>query len=201
MYRRLVGKLNYLTVTRLDIAYPVSIVSQFMSSPRTTRWATLEQILCYFKGAPGRGIWYRNHGHTHIECFLDADWAGSKIDRRSTTGYCVFVGGNLVSWKSKAKCSLLFRVESEYRAMAQSTCELLWIQQLLNEIGLGSSLPMKLWCDNQAALHIASNPVFHERTKHIEIDCHLIREKIQQNLISTSHVKTTVLLGDISLKL
>jgi hypothetical protein len=201
MYRRLVGKLNYLTVTRPDIAYPVSIVSQFMASPRTTHWAALEQILCYLKGAPGRGIWYRNHGHTHIECFSDADWAGSKIDRRSTTGYCVFVGGNLVSWKSK-KQNVVSRssAESEYRAMAQSTCELIWIQQLLNEIGLGSSLPMKLWCDNQAALHIASNPVFHERTKHIEIDCHFIREKIQQNLISTSHVKTTEQLGDIFTK-
>jgi hypothetical protein len=84
-----------------DIAYPVSIVSQFMSSPRTTHWATLEQILCYLKGAPGHGIWYRNHGHAHIECFSNADWAGSKIDRTSTTGYCVFVEGNLVSWKSK----------------------------------------------------------------------------------------------------
>ena len=97
MYRRLVGKLNYLTVTRPDIAYPISIMSQFMSSPRTTDWAVLEQILCYLKGAPGRGILYGNHGHSHVECFSDADWAGSKIDRRSTTGYCVFVGGNLVS--------------------------------------------------------------------------------------------------------
>ena len=165
-----------------------------MASSRTTYWATLEHILCYLKGAPGCGIWYKNHGHTHIECFSDADWAGSKIDRRSTTGYCVFVGGNLVSWKSK-KQNACSSIESEYRAMAQSTCELILIQQLLNEIGLGSSLPMKLWCENQAALHIASNLVFHERTKHIEIDCHLIREKIQQNLISTSHVKTTELLG------
>ncbi|KAL5812189.1 hypothetical protein ACOSQ3_027139 [Xanthoceras sorbifolium] len=91
-YRRLVGKLNYLTVTRPDIAYSVSVVSQFMSSPTVHHWAALEQILCYLKGAPGRGILYANHGHTHIECFSDADWAGSKVDRRSTSGYCVFVG-------------------------------------------------------------------------------------------------------------
>ena len=95
-YRRLVGKLNYLTVTRPDIAYSVSVVSQYMSSP-TVDWKTVEQILGYLKGAPGRGILYSNHGHSKIECFSDADWAGCKEDRRSTSGYCVFVGGNLVS--------------------------------------------------------------------------------------------------------
>jgi len=200
-YRRLVGKLNYLTVTRPDIAYSVSVVSQFMSSPTVHHWAALEQILCYLKGAPGRGILYANHGHTHIECFSDADWAGSKVDRRSTSGYCVFVGGNLVSWKSK-KQNVVSRssAEAEYRAMAQSVCEIVWICQLLTEIGLKISVPAKLWCDNQAALHIASNPVFHERTKHIEIDCHFVREKIQQGLISTGYVKTGEQLGDIFTK-
>ncbi|KAK3025978.1 hypothetical protein RJ639_040952 [Escallonia herrerae] len=200
-YRRLVGKLNYLTVTRPDIAYAVSTVSQFMSEPTVKHWAALEQILCYLKGAPGLGLLYSNHGHSYIECFSDADWAGSKLDRKSTTGYCVFVGGNLVSWKSK-KQSVVSRssAESEYRAMAQSTCEVMWICHLLEEISLKPPLPAKLWCDNQAARHIASNPVYHERTKHIEVDCHFIREKIQENLISTSYVKTGEQLGDILTK-
>ncbi|KAK2992477.1 hypothetical protein RJ640_011616 [Escallonia rubra] len=178
-YRRLVGKLNYLIVTRPDIAYAVSTVSQFMSEPTVKHWAALEQILCYLKGAPGLGLLYSNHGHSYIECFSDADWAGSKLDRKSTTGYCVFVGGNLVSWKSK-KQSVVSRssAESEYRAMAQSTCEVMWICHLLEEISLKPPLPAKLWCDNQAARHIASNPVYHEKTKHIEVDCHFIREKI-----------------------
>ena len=100
-YRRLVGKLNYLTVTRLDIAYSVSIVSQYMASPTVDHWVVVEQILCYLKGASGRGILYGNHGHNRLEYFMDADWVRSKEDRRSTSGYCVFVGGNLVSWKSK----------------------------------------------------------------------------------------------------
>ncbi|KAK3028106.1 hypothetical protein RJ639_039800 [Escallonia herrerae] len=200
-YRRLIGKLNYLTVTRPDIAYAVSTVSQFMSEPTVKHWAALEQILCYLKGAVGLGLLYSNHGHSYIECFSDADWAGSKLDRKSTTGYCVFVGGNLVSWKSK-KQSVVSRssVESEYRAMAQSTCEVMWICHLLEEISLKPPLPAKLWCDNQAARHIASNPVYHERTKHIEVDCHFIREKIQENLISTSYVKTGEQLGDILTK-
>ena len=100
-YRRLVKKLNYFTVTRPDIAYSVSVVSQYMSSPTVHHWAALEQILCYLKGALVCGILYENHGHTHIKCFSNADWAGFKVDRRSTSDYCVFVGGNLVSWKSK----------------------------------------------------------------------------------------------------
>ena len=96
-YRRLVGKLNYLTVTRYDIAYSNSFVSQYMSSPTVDHWAAVEHILCYLKGALGRGILYSNHGHNRLECFTDADWEGSKEDRRSTSGYYVFVGGNLVS--------------------------------------------------------------------------------------------------------
>ncbi|RVW36659.1 Retrovirus-related Pol polyprotein from transposon RE1 [Vitis vinifera] len=173
-YRRVVGKLNYLTVTRPDIAYAK---------------------------APGLGILYNSQGHTRIECFSDADWAGSKFDRRSTTGYCVFFGGNLVAWKSK-KQSVVSRssAESEYRAMAQATCEIIWIHQLLCEVGMKCTMPAKLWCDNQAALHIAANPVYHERTKHIEVDCHFIREKIEENLVSIGYVKTGEQLGDIFTK-
>ena len=100
-YRRLVRKLNYLTVTHLDIAYSMSVLSQYMSSPTINHWATIEHILCYLKEAPRRGILYKKHGHTRIECFSDANWVGSKEDRRSSSGYCVFFGGNLISWKSK----------------------------------------------------------------------------------------------------
>ena len=100
-YRRLVGKLNYLIVTHPDIAHSVSVVSQYMSSPTIDHWATIEHILCYLKGAPRRDILYNNHGHNRLECFTDADWAGSKEDKRSISGYCVFTEGILVSWKSK----------------------------------------------------------------------------------------------------
>ncbi|RVW60135.1 Retrovirus-related Pol polyprotein from transposon TNT 1-94 [Vitis vinifera] len=153
----------------------VSVVSQFTSAPTIKHWAALEQILCYLKKAFGLGILYSSQGHTCIECFSDADWAGSKFDRRSTT-------------------------ESEYRAMAQATCEIILIHQLLCEVGMKCTMPAKLWCDNQAALHIAANPVYHERTKHIEVDCHFIREKIEENLVSTGYVKTGEQLGDIFTK-
>ena len=153
------------------------------------------------KGAPRRGILYSNHGHNRIECFTDANWAGSKENRRSITGYYVFVGGNLVSWKSKEQ-NVVSRssAESEYRAMTQSACEIMWISQLLMEVGIKTSIPTKLWCDNQADLHIASNYVFHEQTKYIEIDCHFVHEKIKLGLISTGYVKTCEQLGDIFTK-
>ena len=129
------------------------------------------------KKAFGRGILYKKHGYTKIECFSDANWARSKEDRRSTSGYYVFFGGNLISWKSK-KQSVVSQssAESEYRAMAQFVCEIMRIRQLLMEVGMETSVPAKLWCDNQAAMHIVSNPIFHERTKHIEIDCHFIHD-------------------------
>ena len=200
-YRRLDGKLNYLTVTRPDIAHSVSVISQYMSSPIVDNWAAVEHILCYFKGASERGILYSNHGHKRVKYFTDADWAGSKEDRRSTSSYCVFVSENLVSWKSK-KQEVVSRstAESEYRAMTRSLCEIMWFHQLLMEVGIKTVVPAKLSCDNQAALHIASNPIFHERTKHIEIDYHFVREKIQLGLISTGYVKTGEQLGDIFTK-
>ena len=185
-YRSLVEKLNYLTVTYPDISYSVSVLSQYMSSPTFSHWAVVEHILCYLKEALGCGILSKEHGHTRIECFSDVDWARFMEDRRSTLGYCVFVGGNLISWKSKKQSVVSWSsAKLEYRAMTQSVCEIMWIRQLLMEVGIETSILVKLWCDNQAALHITSNTVFHERTKHIEIDYHFVREKIQLELIST----------------
>ena len=121
-----------------------------MSSPTVVvHWEVLRPILCYLKGAPGRGLFYSNHGHSNIEYFSDADWAVSIVDKRSTTGYYIFVGGNLVSWRNKKQNVVSrFSAESEYRVMVQSVSGVIWIHQLLNEIGHKISLPTKIWCDN-----------------------------------------------------
>lgn len=200
-YRRMVGKLNYLTVTRPDISFAVSVVSQFLNAPRVPHWDAVIRILRYLKAAPGKGILYQNHGHHEMVGYSDADWAGSPMDRRSTSGYCVFLGGNLISWKSK-KQSVVARssAEAEYRAMALVSCELIWIKHLLAEIGEQVLVPITLFCDNQAALHIASNPVFHERTKHIEIDCHFVREKLLTKELATSFIGSNEQLADIFTK-
>ncbi|RVW76712.1 Retrovirus-related Pol polyprotein from transposon RE2 [Vitis vinifera] len=200
-YRRLVGKLNYLTITRPDISFPVSVVSQFLQSPCDSHWDAVIRILRYIKSTPGQGVLYENRGHTQVVGYTDADWAGSPTDRRSTSGYCVFIGGNLISWKSK-KQDVVARssAEAEYRAMVLATCELIWLKHLLQELRFGKDEQMKLICDNQAALHIASNPVFHERTKHIEVDCHFIREKIASGCVATSFVNSNDQLADIFTK-
>ena len=161
----------------------------------------MTRIVRYIRGAPGKGLLYEDKGHTQVVGYSDADWAGSPSDRRSTSGFCIFVGGNLVSWKSK-KQNVVARssAEAEYRAMVIASQELIWLKQLLQELRFGEVTQMSLICDNQAAMHIASNPVFHERTKHIEVDCHFVREKVISGEISTSFVNSNDQLVDIFTK-
>ncbi|GAV63790.1 hypothetical protein CFOL_v3_07308 [Cephalotus follicularis] len=201
-YRRLVGRLIYLTIIRPDIAYTISYVSQFIQASTVGHMGLIDQILCYLKTAPRRGILMKNHNHTEIVGYIDVDWAENPTDRRSTTGYCTFVGGNIVTWKSKKQnvvaCS---SAEAEYRAMAYTTCEVVWLKLLLQELHCNSiNSPIKLFCDNQATCHIAANPVFHERTKHIEVDCHFIPEKIQGKIIETPYIRSKDQLADIFTK-
>ncbi|RVX16620.1 Retrovirus-related Pol polyprotein from transposon RE2 [Vitis vinifera] len=200
-YRRLVGKLNYLTITRPDISFPVNVVSQFLQSPCDSHWDAVIRILRYIKSTPGQGVLYENRGHTQVVGYTDANWVDSPTDRCSISGYCVFIGGNLISRKSK-KQDVVARssAEAEYRAMALATCELIWLKHLLRELRFEKDEQMKLICDNQAALHIASNPVFHERTKHIEVDCHFIREKIASGCVATSFVNSNDQLANIFTK-
>jgi len=124
-YRRLVGKLNYHTVTRPDISFAVSVVNRFLNSPCEDHWNAVIRILKYIKGSPGKGLLCGSNNHTRVVCYLDADWAGPPSNRRSTSGYCVSIGGNWISWKSK-KQSVVARssAEAEYRTMASATCEL-----------------------------------------------------------------------------
>ena len=129
------------------------------------------RILRYLKAQPGRGLLYHAKGHLRVEVFTDADWACSPSDRRSTTGYCTFLGGNLVSWKSK-KQTVIARssAEAECQAMTYISCKLMWMRHLLEDLCFEVKLLMSMYCDNQTTIYIISNPVFHEKTKHIELD-------------------------------
>jgi hypothetical protein len=194
------GRLIYLMVTRPDISFSVSQISKFMHAPRTTHLNTIDRILRYLKGTPGKRIWMKNNNSNEIYGYSDADWAGS-FDRKSTTDFCIFIGRNLATWKNKKQNSVArSSAEMEYRAMASTASELIWIKQLLTDMGIEKKNLMKMFCDSQAARHIASNPVFHERTKYIEIDCHFIREKIQSKEIETPYVKSGDQLADIFTK-
>ncbi|KAL6327135.1 hypothetical protein AAG906_014953 [Vitis piasezkii] len=167
-YQRLVGKLIYLSHTRPDIAYAVSVVSQFMHCPSEDHMSAVMQILRYLKSSPGKGLMFSKNDHLRVEGYTDADWAGNIMDRKSTSGYFTFVGGNLVTWRSKKqKVVALSSAEAEFRGMAKGLCELLWLRRLLTEIGFAPDSEMKLFCDNKAAIDISHNPIQHDRTKPI----------------------------------
>ncbi|KAJ9675533.1 hypothetical protein PVL29_024456 [Vitis rotundifolia] len=200
-YQRLVGRLIYLSHTRPDIGFAVSAVSQFMHSPTKEHMEAVYRILRYLKMTPGKGLFFRKTENRDTEVYSDADWAGNIIDRRSTSGYCSFVWGNLVTWRSK-KQSVVARssAEAEYRALAQGICEGIWIKRVLNELGQTSSSPILMMCDNQAAISIAKNPVHHDRTKHVEIDRHFITEKVTSETVKLNYVPTKHQTADILTK-
>jgi hypothetical protein len=200
-YQKLVGKLIYLSHTRPDITYAVNVVSQFMHDPRKPHMDAVERILRYLKSTPGKGILFSNHGNLKIEGYTDADWAGSANDRRSTSGYFTFVGGNLVTWRSK-KQPVVARssAEAEFRGMALGVCELLWVRNVLSDLGFEPKETMNLYCDNTSAIAIAHNPVQHDRTKHVEIDRHFIKEKLEAGIISFPFVRSEWQLADVLTK-
>ncbi|RVW64684.1 Retrovirus-related Pol polyprotein from transposon RE1 [Vitis vinifera] len=184
-YQRLVGRLMYLAYTRPDLAYALSVVSQYMHNPGEQHMNAVMRILRYLKNAFGKEILFaKNVDHQSIEVYTDADWAGAVDNRRSTSGYFTFVGGNLVTWKSK-KQNVVARssAEAEFRGMALGLCEALWLRLLLQDLGCLSRQPIRLFCDNKVACDIAHNPVQHDRTKHVEVDRFFIKEKLDDKIV------------------
>ncbi|KAK3005787.1 hypothetical protein RJ639_017277 [Escallonia herrerae] len=200
-YWRLIGRLVYLTITRPDICYAVHVLSQFMQSPRSQHWDASLWVLRYLKAAPGQGLFLPADSPLQIYAFYDSDWASCPLTRRSVTGYFVSLENSPISWRTKKQQTVSrSSAKAEYRSMAVTTCELTWLKFFLLSLGIHHDRPMRLFCDNQAALHIASNPVFHERTKHIQIDCHYVKEQLLAGNISTAHVRTAQQVTDIFTK-
>ena len=200
-YRRLIGRLIYLTTTRPDLSFAVNQLSQFLSSPTTLHHQAATRILRYIKGTPGLGLFFSAQSDLRLRAYCDADWATCVDTRRSVTGFCVYLGDSLISWHSKKQHTVSrSSCEAEYRSIAVTTCELQWLTFLLQDLQLPIPGPASIYCDNTSAIHIAHNPSFHERMKHIELDCHLVREKIQQRLIHLLPVSTKFQLADMLTK-
>ena len=197
---QIVGTFQYCTLTRPDIAFSVNQLCQFMHSPISDHWTAAKRVLRYLKGTIDHGLSFPKSS-LKIHAFSDSDWAGNPDDRRSTTGFGIFLGPCLVSWSAKKQHVVaLSSTEAEYQAMAITTADLYWIRMLLKDLHVPLVSPPTLWCDNVGALALASNPVFHARTKHIEVDYHFIREKVVNKDMVLRFISTDDQVADIFTK-
>ena len=189
MYQQLVGKLIYLAHTRLNIPYVASIISQFTHNPKDSHLQVVYHIIHYLKGTSSKGLLFKWGMELYLEAYTNADYAGSVLDRRSTSRYCTFLGGNLVTWWSK-KQPVVTRssAKAEFWAMAQGICELLWLKIILKDPKIKWTHPMRLYCDNKSTINIAHNPVQHNWTNHTEVNWHFIKEKLDSGLICTPYI-------------
>ena len=155
----------------------------------------------YLKGTVGQGILLKAHTDLALTAWCDVYWSGCPLTRRSLNGWFIQLGGSPLSWKTKKQPTVsLSSAESEYRAMAFTLKEILWLRRLLTALGIKFTAPIPLFYDNQAAIHISTNPVFHERTKHVETCCDFVRDDIVRRTIFTRHVSTKNQLADIFTK-
>jgi hypothetical protein len=200
-YRSYAGALQYLTLTRPDIQHAVQQACLYMHAPREPHLNLVKRILRYIKGTLNFSLHLSSSPTTSLTAYSDADWAGCPDTRRSTSGYCVYLGDNLVSWSSKRQTTVLqSSAEAEYRAVAHAVAECCWIRQLLGELHQPLAWATMVFCDNVSTVYMASNPVQHRRTKHIEIDIHFVREKVSLGQVRVLHVPSTHQYADIMTK-
>ncbi|GJR73216.1 uncharacterized mitochondrial protein-like protein [Tanacetum coccineum] len=160
-----------------------------MYSPLASHIKMAFRVLKYLKGSPGCGVKVNKTENFGVKVYTDSDWARCLITRNPVSGFYVFLGNSLVSWKSKKQATLSrSSTKAEYRCMASATCEIIWICNVLSEFGIKNVFPVEMFCDNISALQLAANPVFHEKTKHFEIDLHLIRENVSEGVVKTFKV-------------
>ncbi|XP_020530431.1 uncharacterized protein LOC110008268 [Amborella trichopoda] len=179
-------------MTRPDITYVVHGVSHFVSDSRRPHLSAFHRILCYIRGTSIRGLFFDSTSSLDLSAYADADWAGDPNTCRSTIGYCVFLGSSLISWKTK-KQDIVSKSSSkdEYRATSSVDSEIVWIHALFNEFGISISNPTPLYADNQSAIKIACNPIFHKRTKHINLDCHYVHDGYLDGTLSLPYISST----------
>ncbi|XP_061337462.1 uncharacterized mitochondrial protein AtMg00810-like [Gastrolobium bilobum] len=197
LYRSIVGALQYATITRPDISFSVNKVCQFMHNPLDTHWKTVKRILRYLSGTSSFGLHIKPSSNFHLSAFCDSDWGSDPNDRKSTSGLCVFLGGNLISWSSK-KQPVVSRssTEAEYRCLACTITELMWLRSLLSELRVSLLQVPTVYCDNLSVVLLTANPLFHSRTKHFELDLHFVREKVVNKVVSVTHIPATSQIAD-----
>ena len=202
-YRELVGGLIYLAnATRPDIAFTASVLSRFCSNPGHEHWLIAKRVLRYLKLTSHYGILY-NKDETNLLAYTDSDWAGDIDDRKSCSGNLLMLSQGPISWKSKKQMSIsLSTMEAEYVALSEVSREVIYIKRLLQHMGFEKyvQLPINVYCDNQSAIQLSKNAVFHKRSKHIDISYHFVRELVENKEIQIYYLSTENMIADILTK-
>jgi hypothetical protein len=199
-YRGMVGSLMYLTASRPDIMFATCLCARFQSDPREAHANAVKRIFRYLKGVPRLGLWYPKGSSLDLMGYSDSDHAGCKIDRKSTTGGCHFLGGKLVSWTSKKQTAVsLSTAEAEYISAASCCAQILWMKNQLTDYGVKYT-KTPIFCDNTSAIAISHNPVMHSKTKHIDLRYHFIRDHIIKGDIELHFIPTDQQLADVFTK-
>ena len=200
LYRGMIGSLLYLTASRPDILFCVCLCARFQSNPKESHLTAVKRIFRYLIGTENLGLWYPKGQEFSVVGYCDADFAGCRVERKSTSGSCIFLGGCLISWNSKKQNSIaLSTAEAEYVASGSCTAQILWVQSQLADYGI-SIQKIPIMCDNSSAINLAKNPIVHSRTKHIEIRHHFIRDHISKGDIELKFIDTSRQLADIFTK-
>ncbi|WKA01579.1 hypothetical protein VitviT2T_019853 [Vitis vinifera] len=212
-FRSLIGGLQYLQLTRLDIAFAVNKLAQFMHAPTQTHWTAAKRLLRYLKHTIHLDLTFRRQQPLHLQAYSDvtppldlraysdADWAGDPDSYKSTTAFVLFLGGHPISWCSKKQKTVArSSTEAEYRVVASTAAEVTWVSHLLSELGITLQQSPTIYCDNLSATYLCVNPLFHSRMKHVALDYHFVREKVAAGSLKVSHVNTQSQLADVLTK-
>jgi hypothetical protein len=200
LYRGMIGSLLYLTASRPDIMFAVCVCARFQSDPKESHLIAVKRIIRYLIDTTGLGLWYPKESPFELLGYSDADFAACKIDRKSTSGTCQFLGNRLISWGSKKQASVsTSTTEAEYIAAGSCCAQLLWIKQQLVDYEI-TTAECPILCDNTSAISVSENPVMHSKTKHIDVRYHFLRDNVEKGKIKLSYIPTEFQLADILTK-
>jgi hypothetical protein len=201
LYRQIIGSLMYLTNTKPDICFAVNTLSQFLVEPRRVHLVAAKHVMRYLKGTIDYDLSYDGDHDFTLSGYIDADWAGSVSDRKSTSGCCFSLGSAMISWQSRKQSSIaLGTAEAEYIVACSASCEAIWLRKLLTDLFDLEMRATLILCDNQSYIKMTENHVFHDRSKHIEIRYHYIRDMVQRGALKLQYISTDDQVADVMTK-